>query len=266
MKEVTKDLMSTTRAIDGFEGFQDAVEGQEERSPSNRVIQGALVKFTNEGMWVTREGEEISPNLELVAFNIGRVVQRWKDQEPIETIVLEPGQKFPDLEKLNAAVPQSEWVEGPDEPRGPYQAQYLVYLIDLQTMNRYTFATGTAGGGIAVRELRDKTMWMRRFRGSNVYAVVTLSDIFMNTRFGGRQRPHFIIKRWIALGDGGPAEQLAVPDRSKVVESPNLVAESPDQFAAGDTTQTVEKPVEKPIAQTVEKPSAKEVTGDEIQF
>jgi hypothetical protein len=31
----------------------------------------------------------------------------------------------------------------------------------------------------------------------------------MNTRFGGRNRPAFVIKRWIANGDGGKA--LAAP-------------------------------------------------------
>ena len=67
-------------------------------------------------------------------------------------------------------------------------------------MDRYTFPTGTVGGQIAVRELVDKTKWMRKLRGANVYPVTTLSDTFMPTRFGGRQRPHFEIKRWISFG------------------------------------------------------------------
>jgi len=61
----------------------------------------------------------------------------------------------------------------------------------------------------------------------------------MNTRFGGRQRPHFEIKRFVALG--GP----------------------------GTPAATIEDPVEamkllKP--QTVEAPSAKEATGDSIPY
>ena len=40
-----------------------------------------------------------------------------------------------------------------------------------------------------------------------VSPVVALADTFMPTRFGGRQRPHFVIKRWISL-DG---EQNALP-------------------------------------------------------
>ena len=95
------------------------------------------------------------------------------------------------MEALNDATPRSEWTEGPDgKPRGPWQAQHVVYLLDLKTGERFTWPTGTIGGARSVSDLVDKTKWMRRFRGPAVYPVVTLSDCFMNTRFGGRQRPH----------------------------------------------------------------------------
>src|SRR5213076_1020510 len=88
--------------------------------------------------------------------------------------------------------------------------QSLVYLLQPQSLDRFTFATNTVGGSIAIKDLVDRTKWMRRFRGENVHPVVTLSDRFMATRFGGRQRPHFNIVRWITFGDGGPA--LAQPN------------------------------------------------------
>jgi hypothetical protein len=75
---------------------------------------------------------------------------------------------------------------------------------------------------------------MRRFRGENVFAVVQLHDVFMPTRFGGRQRPHFEVRRWVCFGAGG--EPLAVTgptDKATVALDP---------------------------------PSAKEVTGDEISY
>jgi hypothetical protein len=96
--------------------------------------------------------------------------------------------------------------------RGPWQAQHILYLLDLKTMDKYTFPTGTTGGRIAVHDLRDKTMWMRRLRRPNVYAVVLLSDTFMNTKWGGRQRPHFKIVRWVSLGsESGQVEALPPP-------------------------------------------------------
>src|SRR5262249_12515464 len=150
--------------LDGFEGYEDAVEGGDQES-SGRVIQGTLARFTNEATWVAND-EELPPKLELIAIDIARVVQKWKGGVPVETIVLMPGQKFPDIKKLNEAVPQEEWEEGPDgNPRGPWQAQHVAYFLNPATMDRYSYPTGTVGGSIAIRDLVDKTTWMRRFRG-----------------------------------------------------------------------------------------------------
>jgi hypothetical protein len=223
--------------VDGFAGFEDEIEGAT-RPESRGVIRGTCVKFTNEATWVTSDDEELPAELELIVVDIGRVVQRWKDGQPIETIVLAPGQKYPDVNALNEAVPKAEWTEGPDgKPRGPWQAQSIVYLLNGATMDRYTFPTGTTGGAIAVRDLVDRTNWMRRFRGPGVFPIVSLTDVFMRTRFGGRQRPHFDIKRWVKLGDDGTALPAA--------ETPLL----PDQGA-----------------QEVKAPTAKEATGDSIPY
>jgi hypothetical protein len=182
------------------DGFQYAVEGCE--SAASRLIQGQLVKFTNEA-WVGPD-RELSVTLELVAVNVTRVIQKWAGGHPIETRVLQQGEKLPNLEELNGNAPQSEWTEGPDgNLRGPWQAQYLVYLLDPDTAEPFTFATGTVGGGIAVCDLIDRVSWMRKFRGEHVYAVVSPSVAPMKTRYGMRLRPHFVIRRWVGLsGDG----------------------------------------------------------------
>src|SRR5262249_24983798 len=141
--------------LDGFEGYEDAVEGDQQES-SARVIQGALLRFPNEATWETGDGEKMPPELELIAIDIARVVQKWKDGMPVETIILVAGQKFPDIGKLNETVPKKEWVDGPDgKPRGPWQAQHIVYLLDPKTMNKYSWPTGTVGGAIAVSDLVD---------------------------------------------------------------------------------------------------------------
>jgi hypothetical protein len=198
--------------VDNFEGWEDGVEGSD-RPEGAGIIQGVLLKFTNEATWVTRDDDELPSDLELVAVDVGRVVQKWEDGRPVETIVLEPNQKFPDIEEMNEKIPREDWVEGPDgQLRGPWQAQHTLYLLDPETMDKYTFPTGTTGGGIAIRELRDKLVWIRRLRGQNVYPVVTLSDTFMKTRFGGRQRPHFKIVKWTRLGgEGGEVAALPPP-------------------------------------------------------
>jgi hypothetical protein len=238
MKSEKLPTTAETPRLDGFEGFSDEVEGGDERQTTGRVIQGQLLRFTNEAKWVVAD-EVLPPDLELIAIGVGRVVQKWKDGKPVETIILAPGQKFPDVEKLNAEVPQSEWEEGPDgKSRGPWQAQYVVYLLDPHVkMDRYSYPTGTTGGGIAVRDLVDKTQLMRKFRGANLYPVVRLSATFMPTRYGGRQRPHFIVVKWITLDSGDKA--LPAPEQPKL----------PSQGA-----------------REVKPPSAKEVTGDEVRF
>ena len=193
------------------DGFQDA--GEDFDAPANRLIQGELIKFTNTGTWVARSGEELSGTLELVAVGTTRVVQRWNDGRPIETRVLQPGKKFPNLEELNATVPRSEWREGPDgKLRGPWEAQYLVYLHNPETAERFTYATSTIGGGIAVRDLICRVIWKRKFCGEQVFAGVGLSAVPWKTRYGTRPRPHFEIKRWEGLNSDGalpPTEPLA---------------------------------------------------------
>jgi hypothetical protein len=252
---MTDDEKKTTPMIhltDGFDGFEAGVEGTErdDQTAPGGVIQGGLIRFSNEATWEFRDGEEVSASLELIAVDIIRVVQKWLDGMPVETHVLGPGQKFLDVQTLNDNAPKEEWTTGPDgKSRGPYQAQYLVYLINPLTMDKYTYATGTTGGGICVRDLADKVKWMRRLRGEQVYAVITLADVFMNTRFGGRQRPHFIIKRWVQLGGGG---------------KPAIAAPTPSPTPALEVVPPQPKPEPVPGMKTVTEPTLLEQTGDEI--
>ena len=230
--------------IDNFAGWEDGVEG-EDRPQGAGIIQGTLVKFTNEARWVTRDGEELPENLELVAVDVARVVQKWSDQQPIETIALKPDEKFPGLEKKNEETPREEWVEDQNGNMvGPWQAQHILYLLDLKTMDKYTYPTGTVGGRIAVRDLRDKIMWMRRLRGPNTYPVILLTDTFMKTNWGGRQRPHFRIVRWVRLGGESDQTVAALPAPVSSPATPQAQLDLPE----------------------VKEPSIKEEIGDEIPF
>jgi hypothetical protein len=193
------------------------------------------VKFTNEANWVTRDGLELSPDLELVAINIARVVQKWQDQAPVETRILGPGEKFPDLNQLNTDTPRSEWGKGPDgQLRGPWQAQHILYLLDPATLDQFSFPTGTTGGAIAIRELVEKIKRMRKFKGPHLFPAVCLSDKFMQTKFGGRQRPHFLIKHWITMGNGGEERAL--------LPAPAAPSLAPGQAAENSADESAEAP------------------------
>jgi hypothetical protein len=244
------ELLTTTSlsSIDSFEGFEDGIEGKEEQQ-SGRIIQGDKVKFTNEAMWVIGEDDELPAGLELVVVNIIRVVQKWgPDNKPIDehTRILKPGEKWPDIDALNEACPKSEWREGPNGLQGPWQGQRVVYLFDPQSGGFFTWPSNSdvIGARICVNDLVKRTKLTRRYRGVEVYPVITLSDTFMPTRYGGRQRPHFKVVRWITLGPGGEVKQLESAEQKTL-----------DDFAN-----------QKPGAKTVTPPTAKEVTDDEIQF
>src|SRR5262245_50557287 len=117
-------VKAKTQEVDGFSSFTDEVEGQEGRRPQ----QGSLIKFGNNAVW-TANGEPLPTTREFVAVDVQRVVVKWPanidDGPPIEKIYLAPGQKFPDVEKMNAETPREEWREGPDgNLRGPWQAQH----------------------------------------------------------------------------------------------------------------------------------------------
>jgi len=50
-------------------------------------------------MFRRHEGRR-SPDFELVAVDVARVVQKWINQITVETRILEPGERFPDIEEL----------------------------------------------------------------------------------------------------------------------------------------------------------------------
>jgi len=142
--------------LDGFDGFTDEAEGEDQdRFVGGRVIQGTRINFTNEAIWVDAAKEKLPSDLELIVVDIGRVVQKWgKDNLPsAPPIILEPNQKFPDINALNEKCPKSEWRERFGKLEGPYQAQYVVYLWDPVTMNKYTWPTSTIGGHICVADV-----------------------------------------------------------------------------------------------------------------
>jgi len=237
-------LMSTT-ALDGFTGFNDSVEG-DDRPQGGSIIQGVLVKFSAEAEWVTSSGDEMSREQELIAIDILRIVQKWIDQKPVETIIVPPGEKFPDVKAMNEAAPKSEWRENLNgELVGPWQMQYVLYLLDAHSLDKFTFPTSTIGGGIAMRLLADKVGWMRKHRSPDACAVITLDDTFFPTRYGGRQRPHFKVVRWIGFGgddgggkalptsnpplEGGAVEQSEAPPWNEI-EEPSLREELNDDL------------------------------------
>jgi hypothetical protein len=77
------------------------------------------------------------------------VVQKWVNQVAVDTIFVPPQQKWPDLDKLNDACPKTEWRKDfNDNLVGPWQRSRVVYFVDLNTMEKFTWPTSTVGGDI----------------------------------------------------------------------------------------------------------------------
>ena len=253
--EDDKDHLHET---DGFDDAEDGVEGESEQP--QRVIQGEKINFTNDFTWVTVDDEEIAKDREFLVANTMRVVQKWEDDQVVETIFVQPNQKWPDVAKLNAACPKSEWREGRNNQlEGPWQRARVTYLVDLQTAQRYTHASGTVGTDICVREFRDRVAMMRQFRGERVYAVITLGSAFMRTKYGGRQRPDFKIVRWLRPGSGGTTLPMS-PTPQLPPANTEATPGKQTQLAAKPTTTPTDAPVG---MHTVEPPSLSEQMGND---
>jgi len=230
-------------ALDGFGGFTEAVEGGGQ--PSGVSLLGLKLKYLDP-IWTDPDEQEVKGPL--VVHDIQRKVQKWLDDtRPVETIVLAPGQPWPDIEKMNAECPKHEWREKFGKLVGPWQGEHVVLFFDDKTMVRYWWPSPitTIGSAIAVRELVAQTKLMRSYRGEHIYPLVALLHTHMRTNFGARERPSLVVKSWVRFGEGG-----------------NLVLPAPNQ-----PTLTGSATASNPLGrQHVEKPTAKEVTGDEIKF
>lgn len=219
IEERKNELLTTTspQELDGFNGFDDRIAYEDDdhapASGGGGALRGCkIIKFSNEGTWVLKDGGKLPS--ELIANDVSRVVQKWVNDKPEETIVLLPGQKFPDVDAMNDKEPKSSWRDKFGKLVGPWQAQNILFFVDPLTLDQYCYPCPleTIGGTIAISELIRKIRWMRKYyKCETIHPVVVLQDTFMGTKWGGRQRPHFHTPRWIGVpGDGNAAPSAAL--------------------------------------------------------
>jgi hypothetical protein len=153
--------------------------------------------------WIDGNGKEVH---KAVALDVVNRVQKWGPDggPPLETITLAPGDKWPDIAVLNESC-KDEWFEKFGKMTGPWQGEHVVLLVDPDTMVRYWWPspTATIGACICVRTLMEQTLLMRKFQGAPVHALVELTRTFMNTAYGGRERPHMVVLGYGVFGEGG---------------------------------------------------------------
>jgi hypothetical protein len=198
-EEAKNENLPTVIADDGF------ADG----SADDRLIQGTIIRCVD-GRWTTRDGTAFAPETRLLALAVTQALQHWHDQMPVETIIKHGSEPLPNVDELNAKIPEAEWEDGLDgNPRPPWVKQHVVYLLDPKDASLYTFINSTVGALIAVERLKDKVKWMRALRGAKVVPVVKLDAKQMPTKRGPKMRPEFTVLEWRDLG-GLPAA-TAVP-------------------------------------------------------
>lgn len=180
----------------------DGFDTPDEGSGDSLLAGTEKLKFTKAATWVDRDDEVIDPERRFIVAGIKKATQKWlPDADRPETHVLGPEEYFPDIEKMNAEAPQSEWRTAFGKRQGPYEAVYAVRLFDPKTMAAFTFITATRGGHRAVEALKGKVNRARMLKGPNLFALVTLGDSIMKSKqFGEVPAPDFKVLDFIALG------------------------------------------------------------------
>jgi hypothetical protein len=232
-----------------------------------------ILKFDTDH-FVTREGEVIGPERELIVLGLKKIVQKFVAKRLMETIVVPDGQKAPDIKAMNGSAPREEWGPGLDgQPTGPYSLVLVLKLLDAATMDCFAFVAKSIGGAIAIGDLSDKTKIMRRFRGLVSPVVSCGVTNFPIKRLNiVRKRPDFRVLRWVTLGDGFD-QKLPPPKPPKQLEQAPVAPVIPDPAPASAPEQkmptmeaqatTIGAPV---TFASVSEPSLREEIDDTIPF
>jgi hypothetical protein len=127
---------------DGFHGSLNSSRGYN------------YLKWTAAAHWVDRDG--ITPPSPLLVYAVDEALRMWKANKP--TIISD--KPLPDLEQLNAAIPQSEWEQRDGQLRKPWEHIVIVKLVNFGTGERYKYEAATVGAHIAYDVLKEQVITM----------------------------------------------------------------------------------------------------------
>ena len=176
--------------IPADDGWDDAAA-----EASERTIKGQLLKFGDWRWTIGKEATPVDNGTRLIALATAAMWVRWEDGKPVEHIVRRPGERLPEREKLSHTN-EEEWETGPGgEPKDPWANTRLVYLVDPDTAEAFTFSTSSWGGRAAVIELGDQIARMRATH-PDAAPIVELRAAEMPTRFGRKSKPVLKVVGW----------------------------------------------------------------------
>jgi hypothetical protein len=227
-----------------------------------RLLQGTKAKCVD-GRW---SADDLPTPGALIVTGFTRGLQCWKDGELLDELDERDG-PLPDVGELNDQIPREERSLGLNgEPEPPWRIVYVVYLVDPETAELYTFINSAWGAQIAYERLTDKLERMTRLRGAGVTAIVKPDCRPMKTKVGPKLRPEFTILEWRDLGgaDKQPAQLPPPTDKdpagvAAAIEQEKQEtddAESPPQAPSNQSAAAAKAPAGKKKKVTVGKPVA----------
>jgi hypothetical protein len=175
-----------------------------------RIIRGSIITFAD-WHWTIRGDSAPIDGRKLVAVGTQALWQKWENLKPTAHILREPDKQLPERDELDDND-ESEWETGPDgQPKDPWSSTRLVYLLDPETAEMFTFSTSSWGGRSAVSELGDQIMRMRCGK-PNAVPLVELCASPMITKFGRKSKPHLKVIDWRNVGSENVEE---ISDRTE---------------------------------------------------
>lgn len=223
-----------------------------------RLLQGTKAKCVD-GRW---NADDLPLPDALLVVGHTRGLQCWKGGELLDEIDERDG-PLPDVGELNDQIPQTEWETGLDgNPRPPWAIVYVVYLVDPETAELYTFINSTFGARMAYERLVDKLEIMQRLRGTNVTAIVKPDSRPMKTKVGVKLRPEFTIFEWRDLGEREKQPAQLPPPADK--DHPDDAAAKPPAESSADAKPPAENKKKAKIGKPVKPVSREEEFNDTI--
>jgi hypothetical protein len=194
---------------------------------NDRLLQGQRA-ICIDGEWSKPDGTKIPSDKHYLVLATAEGIQFWQDGTLVKEWSKKPNVPLPDLNELNATIPQDQWEEGINGPRAPYSHQWAVYLLDQADGSIWTHINSTNGAAIATRELRSRVRWKRSLLGGRpVLPIVTLGKRMVSAQYK-KWGPDFIPVEWHDPDFGlraAASQQQQIEDRTEKPEFDDSVAD-----------------------------------------
>jgi hypothetical protein len=173
---------------DGFDGDDD----------SDRLLQGTRLVCID-GEW-TKDDAKIPADKQYLVLGVAEGLQHWQGGELLKEVIKRDDEKLPDIEQLNAKIPQADWDDGVNGPRPPWTHVFAVYLLDPADGSVCTHINSTNGAMVATRALRSAVRWKRAMLGGRKVSPIVLLGKRLVSRQYKKWGPHFAIVDWRDFG------------------------------------------------------------------